>query len=271
MTMNVYTGAVAMRKKTPLTVLIALLAAFAAPAALAQVAKVNGVTIPQARADALLRDVMNQSQGRQQDTPELRNQIKQRLIETEIISQEAVKMGLPKNAEVSAQLELARQNILVGAYINEMTRKQPVTEDMLRKAHERLKDNPAANEFKARHILVATEGDAKEVITRIKGGADFAKVAAEKSRDEGSKTKGGELDWSVPNSYVRPFAEALVRLKKGEMTETPVQTNFGWHVIKLEDVRPVSYETLKPQLQQVVQRENVQKIVEELRAKAKVE
>lgn len=260
-----------MRKKTSLTLLIALVTAFVAPAALAQVAKVNGVTIPQSRADALLRDVMNQSQGRQQDTPELRNQIKQRLIETEIISQEAVKMGLTKNAEVSAQLDLARQNILVGAYINEMTRKQQVSDDTLRKAHERLKDNPAANEFKARHILVTTEGDAKEVITRLKGGADFAKLAAEKSRDEGSKSKGGELEWAVPNTYVRPFAEALVRLKKGEMTETPVQTNFGWHIIKLDDIRPLSFEALKPQLQQVVQRENVQKMVEELRAKAKIE
>jgi peptidyl-prolyl cis-trans isomerase C len=269
MNMNIHTGAVAMRKKTSLTLLIAVLAAAVAPAALAQVAKVNGVTIPQARADALLREVT--AQGRQQDSPELRNQIKQRLIETEIISQEAVKMGLVKNPEVSAQLELARQNILVGAYINEMTRKQQISEDTLRKAHERLKDNPAANEFKARHILVPTEGDAKEIITRIKGGADFAKVAAERSRDEGSKAKGGELEWAVPNSYVRPFAEALVRLKKGEMTETPVQSNFGWHVIRLDDVRPLSYETLKPQIQQVVQRENVQKQIEDLRAKAKVE
>jgi peptidyl-prolyl cis-trans isomerase C len=269
MNMNIHTGVVVMRKKSSLTLLFVLAATFAAPAALAQVAKVNGVAIPQARADALLREVT--AQGRQPDSPELRNQIKQRLIETEIISQEAVKMGLNKNTEVSAQLELARQNILVGAYINEMTRKQQVTEDTLRKAHERLKDNPAANEFKARHILVATEGDAKEIITRLKGGADFAKVAAEKSRDEGSKAKGGELDWSVPNSYVRPFAEALVRLKKGDMTETPVQTNFGWHVIRVDDIRPLSYEALKPQLQQVVQRENVQKVVEELRAKAKVE
>jgi peptidyl-prolyl cis-trans isomerase C len=109
------------------------------------------------------------------------------------------------------------------------------------------------------------------VIDQLKGGADFAKLATEQSRDEGTKANGGELQWAAPTTYVRPFAEALARLKKGEMTETPVRTNFGWHVIKLDDMRPMSFEALKPQLTQVVQRENVQKAVQELRAKAKVE
>jgi peptidyl-prolyl cis-trans isomerase C len=257
-----------MQKTTAVHLMIAVAAALAAPAAIAQVAKVNGVTIPQARVDALLRDVT--AQGRQ-DTPELRKMIKERLIESEIMTQEAVRLGLNKNPEISALLELTRQQVLVNAYVNEMARRNPATEDAMKKAHERFKDSPAANEYRSRHILVGSEAEANALIKQIKDGADFAKLAAEKSRDEGTKAKGGELDWAVPATYVRPFAEALARLKKGDMTEAPVQTNFGWHVIRLEDIRPVAYETLKPQLQQVVQRENVQKAVAELRAKAKVE
>lgn len=257
-----------MQKTTAVHLMIAVAAALAAPAAIAQVAKVNGVTIPQARVDALLRDVT--AQGRQ-DTPELRKMIKERLIESEIMTQEAVRLGLNKNPEISAQLELTRQQVLVNAYVNEMARRNPATEDAMKKAHERFKDSPAANEYRSRHILVGSEAEANALIKQIKDGADFAKLAAEKSRDEGTKAKGGELDWAVPATYVRPFAEALARLKKGDMTEAPVQTNFGWHVIRLEDIRPVAYETLKPQLQQVVQRENVQKAVAELRAKARVE
>ncbi len=257
-----------MNKSTALSLLLAVSAALAAPAALAQVAKVNGVAISQARADFLLREAM--SQGRP-DSAELREAVKQRLIESEVIAQEAVRIGLNKNPEVSTQLELLRQNVLVGAYLNEMARRNPVSEDALKKAHERFKDSPAASEYRARHILVATEAEAKDIITQIKGGADFAKIAAAKSRDEGSKAQGGELQWAAPSNYVRPFAEALARLKKGQLTETPVQTNFGWHVIRLEDQRPLAYETLKPQLQQVVQRENLQKTISGLRAKAKIE
>jgi len=257
-----------MRKTTTLTLLLAVFAAFAAPAALAQVAKVNGVNIPQARAEALVREV--KAQGRE-DSPELRNMIKQELISREVMAQEAVKLGLNKNAEVSVQLDIARQNVLVGAYLNEMARRHPANDEAVRKAYERFKDSPAANEYKARHILVATEKEAQDIIAQIKGGADFAKLATEKSRDEGTKKQGGELQWAAPNTYVRPFAEALARLKKGGMTETPVQTQFGWHVIRLEDTRPLNFETIKPQLQQVVQRENVQKAVEEARAKAKIE
>ncbi len=257
-----------MHKITNLPLVLALAITLAAPAALAQVAKVNGVSIPQTRADEFMREVA--SQGRP-DSPELREMVKQELISREVMSQEAVRLGLNKKPEVSAQVDLARQNILVGAYISEMARRHPVTDDALQKAHERFKDSPAASEYKARHILVSTEAEAKTIITQLKGGADFSKIAAEKSNDEGNKAQGGELQWAVPTNYVRPFAEALARLKKGQMTETPVQTNFGWHVIRLDDLRPLSFEAIKPQLQQVVQRENMQKIVSDLRAKAKVE
>ena len=257
-----------MNKSAALSLLLAVSAALAAPATLAQVAKVNGVTIPQARADILLREV--QAQGRQ-DSPELREVVKQRLIESEVVTQEAVRLGLNKNAGVTAQLDLARQNVLVGAYVNEMARRNAPTEDSLKAAYERLKNHPAASEYKPAHILVATEKEAREVIAQLKDGASFSKLASEKSRDEGSKSQGGDLDWSAPGKFVRPFAEAMVKLKKDQFTEQPVQSQFGWHVVRMNDLRPLSFEALKPQLQQLVQRENVQKAITDLRAKAKVE
>lgn len=255
-----------MRKTLALSLVTA--AVWLALPAHAQVAKVNGTTIPQARADALLREAT--AQGRP-DTPELRNLVKQRLIESEVIAQEAVKLGLNKSPELSAQLDLVRQNLLLQAFANDVIKRHPPSEDALRKAYEQHKDEPAASEYKARHILVGSEADAKALIAQINGGADFAKLASEKSSDADSKTQGGELNWSPAGNYVRPFAEALVKLKKGAMTAVPVQTQFGWHIIKLEDQRGLSFEALKPQLQQLVQRETVQKAIAELRAKAKVE
>lgn len=257
-----------MHRTTLVSLALAVTAALAAPAAMAQVAKVNGVTIPQSRADALVREAV--AQGRP-DNPELRNLVKQRLIESEVLAQEAVKLGLNKNPEISTQLELARQTVLIRAFVNDVAKRNPPTEEAMRKAYEQNKDQPAASEYKARHILVGTEAEAKSLITQINGGADFAKLAAEKSRDEGSKGQGGELSWSPVNSYVRPFAEAMVQLKKGAMTTAPVQSQFGWHIIRLDDKRALSYEALKPQLQQFVQQESVQKAIADLRAKAKVE
>lgn len=257
-----------MQKNIAITLMLAV-TAFTAPYSLAQqVAKVNGVTIPQARANTLVQQAT--SQGRP-DSPELRNMVKEELISREIIAQEAVRLGLNKQVDVSTQIDLARQQILMGAYMVDLAKKHPATDDELKKAYERFKDSPAALEYKARHILVGSEAEAKEIIAQIKGGADFAKLAAEKSRDEGNKAQGGDLQWATAGSYVRPFAEALAQLKKGQLTDTPVQTNFGWHVIRLDDTRPQSFEALKPQLQQVVQREHVQKAVKELRAKAKIE
>lgn len=257
-----------MRKKTLPTLLLAAVATLFAQAALAQVAKVNGVTIPQARADALLGEVT--AQGRP-DSPELREAIKKRLIESELISQEAVKLGLNKRTEVATQIELSRQQALVGAYFNDIARRNPVSEEAMKKAHERFKNSPAASEYKARHILVQTEAEAAALIAQINGGADFGKLATEKSRDEGSKGQGGELAWSPATNYVAPFRDALIKIKKGEMTAAPVQTQFGWHIIRLDDLRPLSFESLKPQLQRVVHQENAQKALEALRTKAKIE
>jgi peptidyl-prolyl cis-trans isomerase C len=260
--------------KIPL-LLLALTGLLAVGASNAQsaspVAKVNGVAIPQSRLDLLLK--VNAAQG-QPDTPEVRNRMRDALITREVISQEAVKKGLDKSAEFNVQLDLQRQEALVNAFVQDYIRHNPLSEDALKKEYERQMAQLGNKEYKARHILVKEEAEAKQIIAQLKKGALFEKIAAEKSEDQGSKARGGDLDWSAPGRYVPPFAEALKKLKKGQLTDPPVQTQFGWHVIRLEDERPFktpSFEEVKPQLQQNLQRQAVDKVISDLRAKAKID
>jgi len=167
-----------------------------------------------------------------------------------------------------------RQDILVNAYVQDYLERNPVTEDTLKKEYERIKTQLGGREYKARHILVESENEAKDVIAQLKKGASFEKLAAERSKDTGTKDKGGDLDWSVPGNYVKPFGDALAKLKKGQMTDAPVQSNFGWHVIRLEDERAYqapAYDAVKQNLQRSLQQQMVQKMLAELRSKAKVE
>ncbi|MBI4189605.1 MAG: peptidylprolyl isomerase [Betaproteobacteria bacterium] len=261
--------------KTSPILMLALAASFAAATFNAQsadaVAKVNGVTIPQSRVDLLLKN--NAAQG-QPDTPELRNRIREELITREVISQEALKKGLDKSPEVTTQLEIQKQIFLVNAYLQDYFKTHPVSEDTLKKEYERQKSLLGDKEYKARHILVKQENDAKQIIAQLKKGVSFEKIAAEKSEDQGSKGRGGDLDWSAPGRYVPPFGEALKKLKKGQLTDPPVQTQFGWHVIRLDDERAYKapgFEEVKPQIQQNLQRQTLDKLIGDLRAKAKIE
>ena len=242
-----------------------------APGAWAQGAKVNGKEIPQARIDAGVKSRIAQGQP---DTPELRKNVKDALINQEIIAQEALKRGLNKKPEVAAAIDINRQDILVNAFVQDYLERNPVTEDALKKEYERIKAQLGGREYKARHILVESENEAKDVIAQLKKGSSFEKLAAERSKDTGTKDKGGDLDWSVPGNYVKPFGDALAKLKKGQMTDTPVQSNFGWHVIRLEDERAYqapAYDAVKQNLQRGLQQQMVQKMLAELRSKAKVE
>jgi peptidyl-prolyl cis-trans isomerase C len=237
----------------------------------AQGVKVNGKEIPQSRIDALVKNYIAQGQP---DTPELRNNAKDELVNREILSQEAVKKGLDKQPDVAAQLDFDRQGILSNAYLREYFRANPINDDVLKKEYERLKPQQPAKEFKAHHILVEKEDDAKGLIAKIKKGASFEKLASENTKDQGSKGKGGELDWSPAEKYVKPFGDALSKLKKGQMTDTPVQTQFGWHIIRLDDERAAkvpTFEEAKPRVQQILQAQYIQKAIAEARAKAKVE
>jgi peptidyl-prolyl cis-trans isomerase C len=243
----------------------------AATAAPAQGVKVNGKEIPASRIDAVVKSQI--AQGRP-DTPELHNTVKEELINRELLAQEAQKKGFDKHAEVAAQLEFARQEILFNAYLREYLKNNPVTEDAMKKEFERVKPQIPTKEYKAHHILVEKEDEAKGIITQIRKGANFEKLASEKSKDQGSKGRGGELDWSPAERYVKPFGDALAKLKKGQVTDSPVQTQFGWHVIRLDDERSAkvpTFEEAKPQLQQMMQSQSVRKLIADLRAKAKIE
>jgi peptidyl-prolyl cis-trans isomerase C len=251
--------------------LAAALTAASTVAAQSASVKVNGTTIPAHRIEAAVKARIAQGQ---QDSPEMRKGILDALINQEVVAQEAVKKGLNKQPNVAARIELDRQMALVNAYFDDYLKKNPVTDEILRKEYERLKPQLPAKEYKVRHILVETEDDAKNIIAQIKKGGSFEKLAAEHSKDPGSKGRGGDLDWGPAERYVKPFAEAVTTLKKGQLTDAPVKTNFGYHVIRVDDERASkipTFDEAKPQLQKLVQNQVVQKAISELRAKAKVE
>lgn len=232
-------------------------------------ATVNGQAIPQSVYDAFVAE--QKAQGTP-DTPELQNAVKEELIRREILSQEAKKKGLDKKGNIQGQVELAKQAVLIRAYLSDYVSAHPITEAQLRAEYDVIKANLGSTEYKARHILVADEEEAKGIIAKLDKGEKFSELA-KVSKDPGSKDKGGELGWSSPNSYVKPFGEALGKLKKGEYTKAPVKSDFGYHVIMLEDSRPASpppFEQVKPQLQQRAAQQQVEQLVKELRAKAKV-
>lgn len=251
--------------------LLAAIGATSAVAAQAQGIKVNGVAIPQARLDFMVKNAALQGQP---DTPDLRNKIKDELVTREVLAQEAARKGLDKTPEVITQIELQRQGVLINAFLQDYVKAQPVTDEAMKKEYEQVKADSGSKEYKARHILVETEDEAKKIIAQLKKGGNFEKIAAEKSKDTGSKAQGGKLDWSPANRYVPPFAQALGKLKKGQTTDAPVQSQFGWHVIRLDEERAAKFPTFeeaRPQIQQQMQKHVVDKLIADLRAKAKVE
>lgn len=245
-----------------------LSATFAATAA--NVATVNGVAIPDSKVDFFLKQVAERGQ---KDSPELRARIKEELIRNEVLFQEAQKKGVEKNPEVQQRLDMAKQQILVGAYVNDFAKANPISDAELKKEFDKIKVNFSGKEYKARHILVKSEDEAKAILADLKKGKKFDDIAKAKSTDKGSAINGGDLGWSTPANYVKEFGEALAKLPKGKISD-PVKTQFGWHIIKLDDQREAkgpSFEEVKPELQRELQGQRVQKMVEELRAKAKVE
>ncbi|MBY4897501.1 peptidylprolyl isomerase [Cupriavidus sp. AU9028] len=255
--------------------LAAVLAAGSLPVLAQNAAVVNGKGIPSAKLDKLIAGTGQPS------TPELRDRARNMLIDRELLVQEANKRGLTQNADVQEQLEQARLNVLAGAVFEDYVRNHGANDAELRKQYDKIKAQLGnGKEYRARHILVESEADAKAAIAKIKGGAKFEDVAKASSKDPGSAANGGDLDWAGSNSYVPEFSAAMTGLKKGQMTETPVKTQFGYHVILLEDEREnkvPSFEEVKPQLQQMLmgdqnwQREQFQAMMKSLRDKAKIQ
>jgi len=254
----------------PARLLVLLFATAALPVMAQNIAVVNGKAIPSARADIMIKQMATQGQP---DTPQLRNAVKEELINREILMQEADKQGLGNNAEVKNQLELARQSIVIRALIGDYLKKHAVTDADIKAEYDKFRAQAGDTEYHARHILVDKEEDAKAIIAKLKAGSKFEDLAKQ-SKDTGSAANGGDLDWANPASFVKPFADALVALKKGQVTETPVKTQFGYHVIELEDTRPAKVPTLdevKPQITEALQQKKLQAFQEELRKKAKIQ
>lgn len=245
--------------------------AFTCGTALAQnVAVVNNKPIPKAREDAWVKELAKQGQA---DTPELRKMVKERLIQNEIMLQEATRRGIPEKAEVKFMLDVQRQNALIQALLREEIEKTPITDAQIKAEYDKQKAKVGSKEYRARHILVEKEDEAKLIIVELKRGGKFEELA-KKSKDTGSAANGGDLDWAAPDSYVKPFSEALVKLNKGQITEIPVQTQFGWHVIRLEDVRDTQFpplEQVAPQIREGLQQQKVQAYIDTLRKSAKIQ
>ncbi|AVO48177.1 peptidylprolyl isomerase [Melaminivora suipulveris] len=249
----------------------AMLGTLALPAAAQNLAIVNGKPVPKERAEVLKQQV--ERSGRPV-TPEMEGQIKEEVIAREIFMQEAQKRGLEASADFKAQMELARQTILIRELFADYQNKNPVTDAEIKAEYDKFASANAGKEYKASHILVEKEDEAKAIIAQLKKGGKFDEIAKKQSKDPGSGTRGGDLGWANPGSYVPEFSEALTKLEKGKVTQTPVKSQFGWHVIRLDDTRDAELPKLdevKPQIAQQLQQQKLMKYQEELRAKAKVE
>jgi len=243
----------------------------AAATATGPLATVNGVQIPRQRLDIVVRQ---QTARGAPDNEQLRAQVREALINNELLTQEATRSGIARKPEVLQQLDIARQEVIANAVVAEHIRASQISDADVQKEYDRAKAQTGDREYKARHILVATEDDAKNVLAELKKGVKFDEIAQKRSLDEGTRPKGGDLDWNVPTNFDKAFADAMVKLEKGKMSEAPVRSRFGFHIIQLDDVRPVNFPPLAQVKQQIQQRlvgQKVDSFIRELRAKAKVE
>ncbi|MBK7675569.1 MAG: peptidylprolyl isomerase [Candidatus Accumulibacter sp.] len=238
----------------------------------AAAATVNGIAISKNRVDMIVKQGLASGQP---DSPELRKGIIDKLAMQTLIAEEAVKKGLDKSAEVLDQIDLTRQSILANAYVQDLLKNSAASEEALKAEYEKIKATISGTEYKARHILVEKEGEAKEIIAKLKKDpASFARLAMDKSKDTGSKASGGELGWFDLSRMVPEFGAAVSKLDKGAITQEPVKTQYGYHVIQVEDSKPIEappFEEVKPQLAQHLQQQSVKKHMDDLKAKAKIE
>ena len=249
----------------------ALVTAFALPAAAQNLAIVNGKPVPKSRADALAQQIAKS--GRPM-TPEMQGQLKDEVIAREIFMQEAQKRGLDATEDYKNQMDLARQTLLIRELFADFQKKDPVTDADIKAEYDKFVAANGGKEYRARHILVENEDEAKAIIVSLKKGGKFDEIAKKSSKDPGSGANGGDLDWASAGSYVPEFSAAMVKLEKGQLTEVPVKTQFGWHVIRLDDMREAKlppFEQVKPQIAQQIQQQKLAQFQDELRAKAKVE
>jgi peptidyl-prolyl cis-trans isomerase C len=234
------------------------------------VATVNGKPIKQSLFDFIVKDATDHGQKVDDN---VRDVIMSKLISSELVLQEAQKAGIDKKPDFIAKEELTRRELLVNVYIQDFLRNHPVSDADIKAAYEKFKIELGDKEYNARHILLGSEAEAKDVIAQLSKGGDFSKIAKEKSIDPGSKEKGGDLGWFALGGMVKPFGEAVAKLQKGKSSTDPVQTQFGWHVIKLDDMRELkapAFEKVKDNLQKQLAQRQLEKMLTDLRAKATV-
>ena len=247
-------------------------AVIAAPIYAQNIATVNGQAIPQKTFDQFLK--LLETQGAQ-DSPELREKVKQEMINRLVMVQAAEKEGIANNPEIKTELELARQGILVRALMADYLKKNPVTEAQAKAEYDKLKkDQGDAMEYSVRHILVDDEATANDIQATLKTNPEkFAEIAKAQSKDPGSAKNGGDLGWAQATNYVGPFADAVQKTPKGKMTDKPVQTQFGWHVIEVVDARPVAFppfEQVRAQLEELLRQQKLAAYQNSLRSQAKI-
>ncbi len=232
---------------------------------------VNGVIIPQSYFDAMNKEAA--ASGRPV-TPETTAQIRDELVNREVLSQAAAKRGLERDPAIAAQMKIAAQAVLIRAFFDDYVKANPIKDDDLKKQYEGFVAQMGDKEYKARHILVDTEDEAKALIAQLGRGESFEKLAKDKSKDTGSKDQGGDLDWGPAGRYVPEFGNALRALQKGQTTPNAIKTQFGWHVIRLDDSRAMKvpgFDEVKENFRMRAQQEQVGRLVAELRGKAKIE
>ena len=260
-----------MKKQLFLATAAALMAFGAQTASAQNIAIVNGKDVPKARLDALAQQVAKSGRP---VTPEVQQQMRDAVITREIFAQEAEKLGLMGSDDYKNQIEIARQTVLITVLIDDFKKKNAVTDAELKTEYDKFAAANGGKEYKARHILVEKEADAKAIIASIKKGGKFEDIAKKQSKDPGSGVNGGDLDWANPSSYVAEFTEAMLKLTKGQMTEVPVKTQFGFHIIRVDDIRNAqlpAFEELKPQIAQQIDQQRLGAYQQSLREKAKVE
>ena len=248
-----------------------LAGALALPAAAQNVAIVNGKAVPKARVDALAAQL---SKSGRPVTPEMQGQLKDEIIAREIFMQEAQKRGLDATDDYKTQMELARQTLLIRELFADFQKKNPVTDADIKAEYDKFAAANGGKEYRARHILVEKEDDAKAIIVSLKKGGKFDDIAKKQSKDPGSGANGGDLDWASAGSYVKEFSDAMVKLNKGQLTDAPVKSQFGFHIIRLDDVREAQlpkFDDVKPQIAQQLQQQKLAKFQDDLRATAKIE
>jgi peptidyl-prolyl cis-trans isomerase C len=262
--------------KTKLHTLAAItLFAFTGAASAQNIAIVNGKAIPKSRVEALVTMASAQAKAQgQQLPPNFEQQAKDEVITREIFMQEAAKRSLDANDEFKARMDLARQSILINALFEDEKKKNGVSEADIKAEYDKYIAENSGKEYKARHILVEKEEQAKAIIASLKKGGKFEDIAKKQSKDTGSGANGGDLDWAAANSYVKEFSDAMVKLEKGKLTDAPVKSQFGFHVIRLDDVRQAQLAPLTqvgPQIRQQLEQQKMAKFQETLRQSAKIE